>query len=377
MQRVVILGAGFGGLELATRLSDEVPDLVEVTLIDQNEAFVFGFSKLDVMFGRETPAAVRVPYREIAKPGVEFRQEVVRSIDPAARTVVTDGGTYEADVLVVALGADLDPAATPGVVEDACEYYSVAGAERAAALLPAFEGGDVLISVLGPFFKCPAAPFETALMLHDYLTERGRRETSTITLTSPMATPIPISPEASATILAGLAERDIAWWPQSRVVRLDPDTHLAHVDDGRTLHYDLVLAIPVHCAPRVVAESGLTVDGWVPVDPTTFATRFPGVFAVGDVTSAPVPRVGAIAEGEAGTVADVLVHQLRGGEPPAPYQGIATCYIEFGGDEVARFDVNFLGEATPFGDFTPASTALAASKVEFGASRRRRWFGLS
>jgi sulfide:quinone oxidoreductase len=375
MQRVLILGAGFGGLELATRLSESVPELVEVTLIDQCDSFVFGYSKLDVMFGRQNPEAVRMYYRDIAKPSVEFRQESIQSIDPVNRRVTTDRNTYETDVLVVALGADIVPELTPGLVEGGNEFYTVSGAERLRTVLPSFDSGDAIISVLGPFFKCPAAPYEAAMMLHDSLVRRGVREATTIKVLSPMGVPIPISREASAGILAGLDERGIEFWPESVVTSLDPATSLASLRDGRSINYDLFLGVPVHRAPAVVEESGMTVDGWIPVDPATFATRFPDVFAVGDVTSAPVPRVGVIAEGEAGTVADVLVHRFRGGASPPPYPGIATCYIEFGGAEVAKFDVNFLGGPSPFGVFMEPSLELAASKREFGATRRRRWFG--
>jgi len=377
MKRVVILGAGFGGLELASRLSEEVPDEVEVVLIDQSDSFVFGYSKLDVMFGRQTADGVRLAYRDIAKPSVEFRQETVVGIDPVSRRVTTDRGAYDADILVVALGADLAPEATPGLLEGGNEFYSVAGAERLRDLLPTFAGGDAIVGVLGPFFKCPAAPFEAAMMLHDFLEQRGGRGGSTIKVLSPMPMPIPISPEASAGILAGLEERDIEFWPQTVVTALDGATGLASLKDGRSIAYDLFLGIPVHVAPPVVVESGLAVDGWIPVDHRTFATRFPNVYAVGDVTSAPVPRVGVVAEGEAGTVADVLIHQFRGGDDPPPYPGIATCYIEFGGAEVAKFDVNFLGGASPFGVFAEPSLELAAAKQEFGATRRKRWFGQS
>jgi len=376
MKTVLILGAGFAGLELATRLSEDVPDEVEVTIIDSSDAFVFGFSKLDVMFGRDDPANVRLPYSRLDKPSVRFVQDRIVSIDAQHRRVTTDTAQYDPDILVVALGADLDPTATPGLVEEGSEFYSVSGAARVRELLSGFEGGDVVIGVLGNFYKCPAAPYEAALMLHDYLEQRGLRAESTIKVINPMATPIPISPEASAGIIAALAERDIDWWPQSEVTTLDPTSKVATLEDGRTARYDLFLAIPVHRAPRVVEESDLAEDGWVAVDHTTFATRFENVYAVGDVTSAPVPRVGAIAEGEARTLADVLVHQLRGGTPPEPYRGVATCYIEFGGTKVARFDANFLSGPSPFGTFTEASEAVAASKVEFGASRRQRWFGI-
>ncbi len=376
MKSVLILGAGFAGLELATILSAEVPGDVEVTLVDSSDAFVFGFSKLDLMFGRKDLAGVRVPYALLDKPSVRFVQETVLTIDPEARRVTTNAATYEPDILVVALGADLHPAATPGMVEEGSEFYSVAGAARVRQMLPAFEGGDVIIGVLGNFFKCPAAPFETALMLHDFLERNGRRAGSTIKVISPMATPIPISPEASAGILDAVGERGIEWWPQSKVTALDPTTKTATLEDGRTTPYGLFLGIPVHRAPQVVADSALAEDGWIPVDHGTFATKFEGVYAVGDVTSAPVPRVGAIAEGEARTLAEVLVHQIRGGNTPGPYQGQAICYIEFGGNRVAQFEANFLSGPTPFGSFTPASEAIVASKVEFGASRRRRWFGI-
>jgi sulfide:quinone oxidoreductase len=376
MKDVLILGAGFAGLELATRLAEDLPGEVDVTLIDGNDAFVFGFSKLDLMFGRADLEAVRIPYARLDKPSVRFARETVLSIDPETRRVVTDGATYEPDILVVALGADLDPAATPGVVEEGTEYYSVEGANRVRSVLPTFGGGDVIVGVLGTFFKCPAAPFETALMLHDYLEKRGLRAASTIKVISPMPKPIPISDEASAGILRALEERDIEWWPQSKFTALDPATKTATLADGQRVPYSLFLAIPVHRAPRVVAESALAEeDGWIAVDHRTFATKFENVYALGDVTSAPVPRVGAIAEGEARTLADVLVHQLRGGDPPQPYQGMATCYIEFGGTKVARFDANFLGGPTPSGSFTEASEEIAASKVELGTSRTERWFG--
>ena len=375
MQRVLILGAGFGGLELATRLSEEVADEVEVTLIDQSDWFMFGYSKLDVMFGRQSSDAARLYYRDIAKPSVDFRRETVRSIDPVTKRVTTDGGTYDTDILVVALGADVVPELTPGLVEGGNEFYTVEGAERLRDVIPKFDSGDAIVSVLGPFYKCPAAPYEAAMLLHDALVQRGARDATTIKVLTPMGMPIPISQEASAVIMGGMEARGIEFWPSTVVTALDPTTNLATLTDGRTINYDLFLGVPVHRAPAVVEASGLTVDGWIAVDPATFVTQFAGVYAVGDVTSAPVPRVGVIAEGEAGTVADVLIHQLRGGDAPAPYPGVATCYIEFGGAEVAKFDVNFLSGPAPFGVFQEPSLELAASKKEFGATRRRRWFG--
>jgi sulfide:quinone oxidoreductase len=373
---VVILGAGFGGLELSARLAEDLGDEVRVTLVDQSDAFVFGYSKLDVMFGHRTFDEVRLPYAGIAIPGVDFRQERIVSIDPHAKHVVTDKGTYDADVLVVALGADLDPAATPGLLEVGHEFYSPDAAAGLQDVIADFEGGKVVVAVLGGFFKCPPAPYETAFMMHDYLTRKGLRDSSSITILTPMPRPIPISDEVSGAILGLLDERGIEHSHATWTDHIDPSAKVLHMRDGGECSFDLLLAIPVHRAPAVVVESGLTEeDGWIAVDADTLATKFPDVYAVGDVASAPVPRAGVIAEGEAGTVADILVHRIKGGPEPAPFLGEIMCYMEMGGGSIGRVSVNFRSGPSPVARFMPPSLEGTEAKKEFGATRRRRWFG--
>ena len=374
--RIVILGAGFGGLELSTRLSSELANDVEITLIDRSDAFIFGFSKLDVMFGRRTMDEVRLSYRDIARPNLEFRQESIVSIDAEQKRVVTNIGTYEADILVVALGADLAPSATPGLVECGHEFYSPEGAAKVRDLLPAFNGGTIVVGVMGGFFKCPPAPYETLFMLHDYLTRRGIRDATKLQLVTPMPKPIPISDEVSDAIMRLMDERGIEYSHGTWTERLDPATKIAHLRDGRELPFDLLLAVPVHVAPPVVVESGLTEqDGWIAVDKATLATKFPDVYAVGDVASAPVPRAGVIAEGEASTVADILVNRLNGGPEPAPFAGEIKCYVEMGDDTIGRALVNFLSGPAPVAVWVPPSREGAEEKRQFASTRRRRWFG--
>jgi len=377
--RVVVLGAGFGGLELTTILSDALGDTLDLVLIDKGDTFVFGFSKLDVMFGRQLAGEVRHPYRDIVKPGVRFLQSTVRSIDPAARRVATDAGTFEADVLVVALGADLDPAATPGLVEGGNEFYSVEGAFALRDVLPRFERGPAIIGVTGKSFKCPPAPSEAALLLHDYLTARGRREATEIAVVMPFGTPIPPSPDTSRAILAAFAERGIGFVKDSLVQALDPGRKVALLSDGTEMPYALFLGVPVHRVPAVVVESGLAADafGWVPVDKKTLATKFPGVYAVGDVNGVGTPKAGVFAEGAARVVAAAIIAQIRGGPPPEAYKGAGSCYVEFGHDQVGRVDVDFLSGPKPTAAFQEPSEALVAEKAHFGSSRLQRWFGLS
>jgi len=372
--RVVVLGAGFAGLELSTRLSEELGDDVDVVLIDQSEGFVFGFSKLDVMFGRTTEDAVFHPYADVVKPGVQFVQAAIRSIDPTTKRVETDAGPFEGDVLVVALGADLDPGATPGLLEGGHEFYTEAGAFALRDVLAGFDGGRVIVGVTKPPFKCPPAPSETALLVHELLTTKGVRDRSAVSLVMPLPVPIPPSPAASQALLAAFAERGITWVPKCGVRALDPSRRVALLTDDTELPYDLFLGIPVHVAPPVVVESGLTVDGWIPVDPATLETSFPDVYAVGDVTSVGTPKAGVFSEGQARVVADAIIARQRGGDAPT-YDGRGVCYLEFGDGEVGKVDVVFLPGQTPAGELQGPSFALAGDKAAFGAERIRRWFG--
>lgn len=374
---VLVLGAGFGGLELTSRLSDALGSDVRVTLFDKNDAFVFGFAKFDVLFGWKTLEQVRAYYRDIVKPGVDFRQETITAIDPSARRVVTDGGAYGADILVVALGADYDFGATPGFVDGGYEFYSLEGAVRLRELLPSFNAGHVVIAVLGEPFKCPPAPCEAAMLLDQWLSQRGLRERVQISVVSPWVRPIPPSPDGSKAILDRFAERDIKFVNEQLVVGIDPAAKIAHLRDGATMPYDLFLGIPKHRVPAVVETSGLAEGGWIPVHRATLATRFANVFAVGDVTSVGTPKAGVFSENAARVIAAQIIATVRGGETPPPYDGTGTCYIEFGDERVGRLDADFFGGPTPTAPLTGPNVQTAEEKQQFVTVRRKRWFGYS
>lgn len=371
--RILILGAGFGGLELSTSLSEALGDSIDITLIDRSEGFVFGFSKLDLLFGRTPEASIRNSYTDYAKPGVRLLRENVIAIDPEHKRVTTDKGVHEADILVIALGADYDAGGTPGVVLGVNEFYSVPGAAHLSKVLPGFKGGDVVVGVCGAPYKCPPAPAECALMMHDYVTARGLAGATRITLVSPLPSPVPPSPDTSKAILGAFDERGITFMPNIRVTAVEGKTVM--LDNGTTLPCDLFLGVPKNRAADVVVAAGLTEGGWVPVDPFTLKTKFPGVYAVGDLASTGVPKAGVYAEGAARAVAANIISQLRGEAETARNPGAGSCYIEFGANRIARVDVDFLSGPKPFGTFHGASEALRVDKEHFGASRRARWFG--
>jgi sulfide:quinone oxidoreductase len=327
------------------------------------------------MFGKSTAATAHHPYADFVKRGVRFVRAEIVAIDPRTRHVATDAGDFDADILVVALGADLHPEETPGLLEAGAEFYTVAGAFALRDKLAEFDGGRVVVAVTSTPFKCPPAPSETALLMDELLRERGLREQSSISLVMPMGKPIPPSPAASDAVLAAFAERDIEWYPDRLVRELDGARAVALLSDGSELPYDLFLGVPVHRVPDVVAESGLAVDGWVPVDPRTLETRFPDVYAVGDVTSVGTPKAGVFAEGQAGVAADHIAAKIRNVVSLSAYDGRGVCYMEFGSGQIAIVDVTFLAGQPPAGTLQGPSTALMAHKAAFGAERVQRWFG--
>jgi sulfide:quinone oxidoreductase len=374
--RVIVLGAGFGGLELSSILSETIGGDLDLTLIDKSDTFYFGFSKLDVMFGRRSPDSVKISYRNIIKPGVRFLQETITAIDPVGKKVMTDKGNYEADVLVIALGADYDLAATPGLSEGANEFYTFEGAVKLSKAIPHFTKGHALVGVTSSPFKCPPAPSEAALLLHDYLIEKGVRSSCKISIVMPFSVPIPPSPDTSQAILTAFKERNIDFIPKHLVRAIDAARQAAILDDESELPFDLFLGIPKHCAPEVLKDSGLLVNGWIPVDRNNLKTTFPNVYAVGDVTSVGTPKAGVFAEGAARIAAASIITERKGGTSHSPYTGAGSCYVEFGQDLVGRVDVDFFSGPKPTGTFSEPSEELVMDKHYFGSSRAARWFGI-
>jgi sulfide:quinone oxidoreductase len=238
-----------------------------------------------------------------------------------------------------------------------------------------FSGGRIVVGVCGAPFKCPPAPSECVLLLHDYLVDRGIRDACDLKIVIPFGTPVPPSPETSRALVDAFAERSIEFVSSRRVSSIDPSRKAAVLDDESELPFDLFLGVPVHRAPDVVIASGMAENGYISVEPRTLATQYPGVFAVGDVATVGVPKAGDFAEGAARVVAAQLISALQGDGQPEGYDGRGSCYIEFGDGRIRRVDVDFLSGPKPTGAFQEPSSALVAEKTYFGSSRRARWFG--
>jgi len=380
-ESILILGAGFGGLEAATRLRGALDESFEITVVDQHDFFNFGFTKFDLVFGRREPAECMEKLSALNEKGIRFHQAVVESIDPEARQVETSKGQLAADHLVVALGADLAPEAIPGFLESGGHhFYSFAAAEWLRPLIDEFQGGQILIAIFDKPYKCPPAPYEAAFQLDDFFREKGIRQNISIDILIPGPMPLPISQAVSTGIEELLTSRRIALHKKHKVIEIDYQAKHAVVANETRFPYDLFLGVPIHRPPAVVLESALGDQEWIRVDPATMQTRFERVWAMGDVVQIPigdfaVPKAGAFAEDAAATVAADILRTIQGKGEVDPFQAQGACYFEFGEGKVAQIAANFLGGPTPDLSLSGPSLEFRADKEEFEKSRIEKWFG--
>ncbi|MDQ7819779.1 MAG: FAD/NAD(P)-binding oxidoreductase [Armatimonadota bacterium] len=379
-RRIVILGGGFGGVTAALSLRGALGSEHTITLVDRRGEFMMGLRTLWVLVGRATRQEGTRPLTALSARGVDVRRTTVRGIDLRTRTVATDEAPLPFDYLVVALGADPRPDLIAGWSPAACNLYDAEDVERIVPRIRGLREGRVHVAVLGVPYKCPPAPYEAALLLDDLFRRRGLRDgveiqTSTV---QPMSLPA-AGPAACAQVEGQLSRQGIGFAPNRRPVRLEGTTVV--YDSGRA-EADVLLAVPPHRPPAVVADSGLALRGeWVQVDPGTLRTSADGVFAVGDVVDIPLPtglslpKAGVFAEAQARVVAGQIVAEITGARPPAPFDGYGYCFIEMGGERAAMVRGTFYASPAPRLEVAPPSAEAYRQKVEFERERLARWFG--
>jgi sulfide:quinone oxidoreductase len=379
MKKILILGGGFGGLETATGLAETLtPDRYDITLIDRNDGFFIGFSKIDVLFGRATPEEVSYRYEDLRAEGVRFVRDTITAIDVDARTVETTEHAFSYDHLVVALGADLDPGAVAGFVESGGhEFYSMRGAEALAPVLGGFTEGTLVLGIFRPPYKCPPAPYEVACQLNDFFAARGVRDAIDLKVVVPGPRPVK-NPSVSDMLEAQLSAHGVELLAASPIESVNARGKRVLTAKG-PVDYDLFVGVPVHVPPAVVARSGLSDGGFVTVDERTLETRIAGVYAVGDVTAVPVgdkavPKAGAFAEDGARTVVSEILRKEGFDVAPVPFKARGACYFELGSGKVAKVDADYLSGAKPSSVVSGPSDALHGDKERFASSRQERWF---
>ena len=377
----LILGGGWGGLAVAHRLRERLPPDQRIVIIEAKTTFSLCASYMWLLTGeRQRAQDVRRDLAKLARPGIEWVHEEVVSIDPAGRSVGTRAGLLEADQLVIALGAELAPDAVPGLAETALNLYDADAVVALREALAAFGGGRILLLVARTPFKCPAAPYEAALLVDSVLRVRGMRAASEIVLCTPEKQPMPVAgPDVGAAGRAMLEERGIDYRPGWSVSGVDAASRTAHFD-GESVEFDLLAAVPPHRAPPVLAEAGLTdASGYVPAhpqtleilaDPESLETRHPSVYVLGDAAAIRLmngmllPKAGVFAEAQANVVAENIAAGVEGREPRARYDGSGFCYLEVGDGMAAYASGGFYAYPAPRVVLEPPSPEYKRAKQE-------------
>ncbi|CAN5550989.1 FAD/NAD(P)-binding oxidoreductase [soil metagenome] len=378
MHRVLVLGGGFGGIATAVALRERLADDDEVVLIERRPTFVMGLRKNWALTGVSPIAEGERALSTLADRGIRVVAGTITAIDPAARAVDVDGERLTGDAMVVALGAHRDLDAIPGYREHAIDVYDPAASVAGAADIEAFDGGRVVIGVFGVPYPCPPAPYELALLLTERLEARGVPGGVFVFTPQPGSLPI-LGTDACASFDGRLANAGVTFRPKTVATAVEPGAVIT--DDGVRIPFDLLLGIPPHRVPSVVAASGLTGGGpWIPVDRATLQTRFDGVYAIGDVTAiplangTPLPKAGVFAHAEGEVAAARIADMLAGRTPAATFAGQGRCFLETGHGRATAVAGDFFADP-PAVTLDSDSPEQLAAKYAFEAERLSAGFG--
>jgi sulfide:quinone oxidoreductase len=377
---IVVLGAGIGGTVAATRLRRLLPRAHRVIVAEREAARPFPPSLLWLMTGARTLEAISRPVSRLARRGIELLQGEVEALDAGTRRVTVAGREIAADYVVVALGASLVPQAVPGLAEAGHNLYTPEGAQGLRQALPNLRQGRLAVLVAGIPFKCPAAPYEAAMLLEAGLRRSSVRERVGIDLYTPEPGPMPSAgPEVSAEVRRMVEAKGIRLHTEHVVVSVDAGA--LHFADGASAPFDLLAYVPPHRAPAVVREAGLCGEsGWVAVDRQTLETSHPGVYAIGDVTTIPLaigkplPKAGVFAHGQAEVLAANIASAILGGPAKRLFDGFGECFIEVGDGRAGFGRGNFYAEPRPEVRLRHPSVLLHLYKVAYEQYWLRRWF---
>jgi sulfide:quinone oxidoreductase len=352
---ILILGGGVGGVATARALRRRLPTKHRVVLVDREPDHVFAPSLLWLMVGRRTAEAITRPLARLARKGIDVRIGNVEHIDPDRRVVTVAGEALPADYLVITLGAELAPASIPGLAQAGHNFYSRSGAESLWTTLRHLRAGRIVVLTAAPAYKCPAAPYEGAMLIEDWHRRHGLRDRVQIEMYA--AEPAPMGaagPHVSSAVRQLLAGRGIPYHPEHQVTAVDADLKRLTFANGAVVDFDVLAYVPPHRAPAVIRESGLAGEsGWMSVDRHTLQTKWPNVYAIGDVVSIPLalgkplPKAGVFAHKEADVVAENIAHAIAGQVQSARFDGHGDCFIEIGGGKAGFGGGNFYAEPKP------------------------------
>lgn len=376
---ILILGGGVGGIVTANSLRAKLSQEHRIIVVEKKTEYLFTPSLLWVMVGWRRPEHITKNLHRLLSSGIEVVQAEVQAIDPSAQHVITSSGNLSYDYLVIALGASLAPDTFPGFSEAAHSPYDLDGAVGLWSSLQTFNGGRVAVLVSSTPYKCPAAPYETALLLDDYFRKRGIRKSCDMAVYTPELLPMGVAGTAMGKAVVGMLESNgIQFNPQLKPLEIDPVRKELHFTNHEAIPFDLLAGVPPHIPTRAVKESPLANEsGWIPVNKETLQTNQENVYAIGDITAItlangkPLPKAGVFAEGQAHTVAGRISEEIQGKTSQIEFDGLGFCWIETGNGSAGFASGEFYAEPDPIVPLPRSGPVWHLGKILF----EKYWLG--
>jgi sulfide:quinone oxidoreductase len=351
-----------------------------VVLIDRERQHLFQPSLLWLAVGQRRPEQIQRPLERLRRRGIEIVTGEISALDPETKRIQVNGTDLAGDAVIISLGADLAPDAIPGLEAAGHNLYTLAGASAVWHALEHLRADRVVVLTAAPAYKCPAAPYEAAMLIQDYLQRRTPR-TATVEIFAaepgPMGT---AGPDVSAAVRAMVEARGIAYHPDHQIDAVDPAARKLRFKNGSSAGYDLLIYVPPHRAPAVIRQAGLVeASGWVPVDAHSLRTKTPDVFAIGDVTGIPIPsgkvlpKAGVFAHREAEVVAENLAAEWAWRTPVRAFDGVGACFIEAGAGRAGYGSGNFYAAPAPEMRLRAPSRFWHLGKILFEKRWLRKW----
>lgn len=381
-KNVLVLGGGIGGLTCASELRKSLGSEHEVILLDKSDKHLFQPSLTWIMMGWRTASQISRDLDILNRKGIHYINAEVKEIDLAARKVKAGERDLSYDYLVISLGAELAPESVPGFPESAYSIHDLSGVERLQSVLREFESGKIVVLVSSMPFKCPAAPYETSLLLDSFFAQKGIRDQVQIEICTAEPQPLPVAgPEVGEVVRKLVEGRNISFNPNFKVTAIDPQRKEISFENGESRQFDLIVGVPPHRSPAPVREAGLTNEtGWIPVDGTNLQTKEENVFAIGDVTAVKLisgmmlPKAGVFAHAQGKVVAANIAAQIKGAAGRGAFDGRGGCFLETGYGKAAFAQGEFFADPKPLVTLKPSGRFRRWGKVFFEKYWLWRWF---
>jgi sulfide:quinone oxidoreductase len=384
-KKIVILGAGFGGLCISNILRKNLDDTHDIIVIDKKDYFMMGLTNLWILDGRRKLENSKIPLTNLKSKGITFIQDEITKIDTKSKLVKTlhnDDQPY--DFLVIALGTDMSTNMIPGF--NTYSTFNLYDGECIPSLrknILSLEKGKIAIVIMGFPYKCPPAPYESALIINQILRNSDKRKQIDIEIYFPSYLPLPVAGEQlNSKLTFMLKKQNLNLFPNYSL----KEVHSNNLEfyNCQKKEYDILVGIPFHLPPPVIKKSGLLEpkENWISVNRFTLETRFKDLFAIGDVTEIKindiiaVPKAGIFAEGQARAVASQIIHTIGNGSQEYPivdFDGKGFCFMETGNGKAGFIDTNFYNSEGATTILKNPSTIYYKKKINFEKHRIEEW----